>query len=33
VSRRANVHSSAEGSREWGIAEEVPVEIGFNGTA
>ncbi len=33
VSRRATVYSLAAGSRDWGIAEEVPVEIGFNGTA
>lgn len=33
VSRRAKVYSPAHGQREWGIAEEVPVEIGFNGTA
>ncbi|WP_339742515.1 formate dehydrogenase accessory sulfurtransferase FdhD [uncultured Maricaulis sp.] len=33
VSRRASVYSSAPVPRGWGIAEEVPVEIGFNGTA
>ena len=33
VSRRANVYSALEGQRRWGIAEEIPVEVGFNGTA
>lgn len=33
VSRRATAYSSLKGQQDWGIAEEVPVEIGFNGTA
>tara|TARA_R110000868_G_scaffold3716_3_gene23064 strand:- start:1170 stop:1967 length:798 start_codon:yes stop_codon:yes gene_type:complete len=33
VSRRATVYSRADGPRDWGIAEEVPIEIGFNGSA
>lgn len=28
-----SVYPSTGGKRDWGIAEEVPVEIGFNGTA
>ncbi len=33
ASRRTTVHTSKGGPQDWGIAEEVPVEIGFNGTA
>jgi FdhD protein len=33
ASRRLIVHSSVAGAQDWGIAEEVPVEIGFNGSA
>lgn len=33
TSRRTGVSSSGQAWAEWGIAEEVPVEIGFNGKA
>ena len=33
ASRLAAVYSTAPGQQHWGIAEEIPVEIGFNGTA
>ena len=33
VSRRTAAYPPGEGPQQWGIAEEVPVEIGFNGTA
>jgi FdhD protein len=33
VSRRAAVYPASAGQKDWGIAEETPVEIGFNGTA
>ncbi|WP_417490920.1 formate dehydrogenase accessory sulfurtransferase FdhD [Maricaulis sp.] len=33
VSRRTAAYPPGEAPQHWGIAEEVPVEIGFNGTA
>lgn len=33
TSRRTGVSASGQSGVEWGIAEEVPVEIGFNGKA
>lgn len=33
TSRRTGVSSSGQSGEDWGIAEEVPVEIGFNGKA
>ncbi len=33
TSRRTGVSASGQSGAEWGIAEEVPVEIGFNGKA